>query len=171
MSHIVVCSLAAVEDQIVANGSTHLVTLLSPGSLPETPTAIAAARHLRLAVNDIDEEIEGLTAPTEETVEHILAFAERWDGESPLLIHCWAGISRSTATAYVIACARNPHTSEARIAQALREASPTAQPNKRIVALADARLGREGRMSAAVAAMAPAQFAEAALPFALPVDF
>lgn len=171
MPHIVVCSLAAVEDQIAATGSTHLVTLLSPGSLPATPAAILAERHLRLAVNDIDEEIEGLTAPTAETVEHILAFAERWDGESPLLIHCWAGISRSTATAYVIACAKNPRASEAQIAQALRQASPTAQPNRRIVALADARLRREGRMSAAVAAMTPAVFAEAALPFAFPVRF
>ena len=171
MPHIVVCSLAAVEDQIAAHGSTHLVTLLSPGSLPATPAGIDAQRHLRLAVNDIDEEIEGLTAPSAETVDRILAFADRWDGAAPLLIHCWAGISRSTATAFVIACAKNPGASEADIAQTLREASPTAQPNRRIVALADAKLGRDGRMSAAVEAMGPADFAEAAEPFAFPVRF
>ena len=171
MSHIVVCSLAAVEDELVRHGASHLVTLLSPGSAGPVAAAIADDRRLHLPINDIDEPIEGLTAPDETTVEAILAFAERWDEAQPMIVHCWAGISRSTATAFVIACARNPQTPETEIAAALRKASPTACPNRRIVALADDRLGRDGRMSAAVAAMSPATLAEAARTFAFPVRF
>ncbi len=171
MPQIAVCSLAAVPDEIARRGPSHLITLLSPGSLPARPDGVAHERMLRLEVNDIDEEIEGLTAPSAATVEDLLAFAKDWDGESPILIHCWAGISRSTAAAFVIACARNPQAPEADIARALRRASPTASPNRRIVALADARLAREGRMSAAVAGMGDADFAESATPFHIPARF
>ena len=171
MPHIVVCSLANVETALVDHGASHLVTLLSPGSTPPQAAAIGADRRLWLEINDIDEPIEGLTAPDEATVEQILAFADRWDEAQPLLVHCWAGISRSTATAFIIACARSPETPEAEIAQALRAASPTASPNRRLVALADQRLGRGGRMVAAVAALGPAELAEAATTFAFPVRY
>jgi predicted protein tyrosine phosphatase len=73
-----------------------------------------------------------------------------------MLIHCWAGISRSTATAFTIACMINPHGREERIAQALRAASPYAYPNARIVALADHLLERKGRMVDAIDRMGPA---------------
>lgn len=171
MSHIVVCSLAAVEDELVRHGASHLVTLLSPGSTGPVAAAIGDGQRLYLSINDIDEPIEGLTAPDEATVDAILAFAERWDEVQPMVVHCWAGISRSTATAFVIACARNPETPERDIAMALRHASPTAYPNRRIVALADDRLGRGGRMSAALAAMSPPELAEAAATFTFPVRF
>ncbi len=68
-----------------------------------------------------------------------------------MLIHCWAGVSRSTAAAYIIACQRAPGRSEAEIAQALRAAAPYATPNPLMISLADAALGRAGRMSAAIA--------------------
>ncbi len=56
----------------------------------------------------------------------------------------------STATAYITACAQNPGADETEIALALRESSPTASPNRRFVALADAVLARNGRMSRAI---------------------
>ena len=59
-----------------------------------------------------------------------------------MLIHCFAGVSRSTAAAFIAACALAPNRDEATIARALRAASPTATPNARLVALADAALGR-----------------------------
>jgi predicted protein tyrosine phosphatase len=77
------------------------------------------------------------------------------------VVHCYAGVSRSTAAAYVTVCTLNPGRSEASIAQALRRASPTATPNIRIVALADDMLGRNGRMVDAIAAIGPGALAEA----------
>ena len=77
-------------------------------------------------------------------------FAAEWDRRDPLLIHCYAGVSRSTAAAYAVACALQPEADELALAAALRAASPSATPNPRIVALADSHLGRQGRMVAAI---------------------
>ena len=70
-----------------------------------------------------------------------------------MVIHCWAGISRSTAAALISLCALNPRCAEHLIARRLREASPTAYPNRLMIRLADAALGRKGRMVAAVEAI------------------
>ena len=158
MTTMIVCPLHEIEDVVGASGASHLLTLIDPSTIPETPRAILAERHLKLGVNDITEVIDGLVCPDETTVEAVLDFGRGWDEAAPLVIHCWAGISRSTAAAFMIACERNPHTPEAVIARALRDASPTAYPNRRLVALADAALGREGRMVAAVQAMSPPDF-------------
>jgi hypothetical protein len=45
--------------------------------------------------------------------------------------------------------------------------SPTATPNRRLVALADRRLGREGRMAAAIAAIGRGADCFEGAPFAL----
>src|SRR5262249_38174958 len=80
----------------------------------------------------------------------------------PLVVHCYAGISRSTAGAYVAACALNPRRDELAIARQLRRASATATPNSRFVALADRMLCREGRMVAAIDAIGPGTMATGA---------
>jgi len=86
-----------------------------------------------------------------------------------MLIHCFAGVSRSTASAFIAACLLAPHRDEHEIARALRKASPTATPNARFVALADSRLERKGRMSAAVAAIGRGEDCFEGLPFALEI--
>jgi predicted protein tyrosine phosphatase len=86
-----------------------------------------------------------------------------------MVVHCWAGISRSTASAFAIACARDPDADELEVALAMRRASPSAFPNRRIVALADDILGRHGRMVAAVEAMGGNGFVAEGVPFDLAV--
>ncbi|MET0606361.1 MAG: protein-tyrosine phosphatase family protein, partial [Beijerinckiaceae bacterium] len=88
-------------------------------------------------------------------VERLIAFVRDWGVErrSPLVVHCFAGISRSTAAAYAAACLLAPEIDEQTWAQRIRERSPTATPNARIVALADEILGRRGRMIAAAEAI------------------
>jgi hypothetical protein len=46
-----------------------------------------------------------------------------WDRAHPLVVHCYAGVSRSTASAFIAACALAPHRDEAAIAQAIRQAA------------------------------------------------
>ena len=106
--------------------------------------------------------------PCETHVEDLIRFALDWDRGAPLLIHCWAGISRSTAAAFISLCALNPGADEYALAQALRHASPTAYPNRRLVALADRALARNGRMSHAVEQIGRGQLADEADVFALP---
>jgi len=72
---------------------------------------------------------------------------------APLLIHCYAGISRSTAGAYIIASALNPTLDESELARTVRSLSPSATPNIRLVALADEILDRQGRMVSAIRAI------------------
>ena len=168
---LIVCPLSQVERVIAARAPSHLITLLDPSSLIPTPAGLAPERHLRLGVNDIVEATEGRICPDEPLVARLLAFGDGWDGTQPMLIHCWAGVSRSTAAAFVLACRRNPDTPEATIARALRDASVVAHPNRRIVALADALMGRNGRMSAAVEAIGPGEAAEENRPFDLPARY
>lgn len=168
---LIVCPLSQVHAVIAARRPSHLVTLLDPASLIETPPGIAPDRHLRLGVNDIVEEVEGRLCPDEALVGRIVAFAAGWDRAEPMLVHCWAGISRSTATAFVMACERNPGTPEIEIAEALRRASVHAHPNRRIVTLADRLLGRQGRMIAAVEAIGPGEIVEESHPFDLPARY
>lgn len=70
----------------------------------------------------------------------MLAFADSWDGPRPMLIHCLAGVSRSTAAAFVIVCARSERGEEMDWARRLRRAVPTATPNPMIIAPADSQL-------------------------------
>jgi predicted protein tyrosine phosphatase len=133
---------------------SHLISLLDP--LSAFPRA-GDVPHLRVKVNDITEDAAGWTAPAREHVTEILEFVSGWPRTDPILIHCYAGISRSTATAFITACVHNPAFDEEAIAHALRRASPVAWPNRRIVALADAELGRGGRMTRAIESIGPGQ--------------
>jgi len=110
----------------------------------------------------------GLIAPGCGTVGAILDFARNWTSARPMLVHCWAGISRSTAAAFISLCALNPEADELELARALRRASPTAYPNRLLVTLADEALSRDGRMLAAVEDIGRGQIAEEAQVFALP---
>jgi predicted protein tyrosine phosphatase len=144
---LIVSPLNEVDRLLAERSPSHLLTLLSPPGAP-APVLPAGAptAHLTLLTHDIAEPAEGLRAPHADDVAALLDFARGWDGARPMLVHCWAGISRSTAAAFAIACARRPDLDEAIIAAALRRVSPYATPNPRIVALADDLLGRDGRM-------------------------
>jgi predicted protein tyrosine phosphatase len=163
-----VSSLALAPKLVRTHLPGRVVSLLSPYDTFPTFEGVDPARHLKIALHDIDEDAGSWTAPRMTDAERILAFLEDWDRTSPLLVHCWAGISRSTATAFIAACLHAPRVAEDEIAAAIREASPTAKPNARLVAHADALLGRSGRMSAAVAAIGRGEYAEEATPFRLP---
>lgn len=147
---IYVGPLSAVASTVEASGVGFLVTLMNDQTMIETPDSIDPRRHLRLAMNDISEPQPGLVPPDDSHVQELIDFVAGWNRQSPMLIHCWAGISRSTAAAYIALCALNPGIDEQHIAQTLRAASPTATPNKRLVLLADGLLTRNGRMTRAV---------------------
>ena len=147
---IIVCSLSAVEATIAENKPSHLISLLGEETMIATPAAINSENHLKLSMNDISAPQKGYVTPGEAHVERLIRFVGEWPQTSPLLIHCWAGISRSTAAAYITLCLNNPDEDEHILAQILRRASPSATPNKLIIHLADNMLGRNGRMIEAI---------------------
>jgi len=165
-----VCSLARLHDTVRETGARHVVTLIKDVSLVHRPATITAENHLLLDMDDINDHIEGYVVPAEEHVGELLRFVRAWDRANPLVVHCYAGISRSTAGAFVTACALNPRRDELSIARALRAASHTATPNLRIVRLADQMLGRDGRMLRAIDAIGPGMAAYASEPFRLDLE-
>src|ERR1700686_323487 len=132
-----VCSLARLYATVDEAGARHIVTLLRLTDRVERPRHIAPENHLVLAVDDIAMPMEGYTVPAQEHVERLIDFVGLWDRAAPMVVHCWAGISRSTAAAFVSVCGLNPERDERDVAWAIRRASPTATPNFRIVTLAD----------------------------------
>jgi predicted protein tyrosine phosphatase len=171
---IIVCPLSRVPDRARERQPSHVVSLLDPGTPFPTLAGYGADQHLRLPIHDIETETIGLDALCERRMQRILDFIGGWERSEPILIHCYAGISRSTATAYITACAHNPQCDEEEIALALRAASPSASPNRRFVALADEALGRGGLMRRAIDKIGRGQswldIGEAE-PFVLPVRF
>lgn len=165
-----VCPLSRLHDTVTVTGARHVVTLLDDKTPVERPNAVAAENHLWLRLHDISSPLDGYILPGEPHVAELLSFVRSWDRRAPMVVHCFAGISRSTASAYAAICALNPHRHEVSVAQALRQASPTATPNARIVALADRLLGRDGRMIAAVAAIGRGETADEAVPFELRLE-
>lgn len=168
---IIVCGLAEVPAVIAARRPSHLVTLLDPASMIHTPEGVSADRHLKIGVNDIAEAMDGLVLPTEQVVTDLLDFGATWDETAPMVVHCWAGISRSTASAFILACERNPDVDEVAIALAMRQAALHAHPNRRIVALADDIMGRGGRMVDAIEAMGGNDLATMGTPFDFAVRY
>ncbi len=165
-----VCSLARLHDTVGETGARHVVTLIKDISLVRRPPSIAEANHLMLDMDDITMPIDGYVPPCEEHVSQLIDFVTGWDRAAPLVVHCFAGISRSTAGAFITACALNPARDEDAIAHLIRKASPTAQPNIRLVSLADDLLGRDGRMIEAVQSIGPAMPATEALPFRIDLE-
>lgn len=157
---IYVCSLYELPAHAERLAPSHLVSLLSPNELPPTPPGVAADRHHRVGIHDINEPLDGHILPDEDHVAELIDFLRAWSpDEGPLLIHCFAGVSRSMAAA-LIALVLDAPGKEAAAAQHMRRAAPHAQPNKRIVALADELLDRDGRLVAAREAMGPGDISQ-----------
>jgi predicted protein tyrosine phosphatase len=167
---IKICSLARLNDTVTACSARHVVTLVRDESRIFRPPGVDPENHLWLQMDDIADPIDGMIVPSEDHVDQLVKFVTRWDRAQPMVVHCFAGISRSTAAAFISACALAPDRDEAEIALRIRNASPTASPNPRLVALGDSYLGRQGRMVKAVSRIGLGQPAYEAEPFDLQWD-
>jgi predicted protein tyrosine phosphatase len=165
-----VCSLAALADTVKVTGASHVLTIMANVDQVQRPRSMLPANHLKVQVDDIIEPVDGFIAPSEVHVEQVLDFVRRWDRGAPLVVHCYAGISRSTASAFAAVCALNPHRDEFSIARQIRAASPIASPNRLIVSLADKALGRDGRMLRALDEMGPGSMLVEGRPFRINLD-
>src|SRR3954451_2414239 len=165
-----VCSLAALPDTVRATGASHVLTVMANVAQVQRPESILPANHLKVQVDDITEQLDGFVAPSHLHIEQVLEFVRNWDRGAPMVVHCYAGISRSTASAFAAACLLNPHRDESSIARQIRAASPIASPNRLIVSLADKALGREGRMLRALDDIGPGNMLIEGRPFRIDLD-
>jgi predicted protein tyrosine phosphatase len=160
-----VCSLADLHPTVKATGASHVLTVMANVAQVQRPEQVLESNHLRVQMDDITAHTDGFVAPNDAHIVQVLDFVRGWDRSAPLVVHCYAGISRSTASAFAAACMLNPDRDERDIAQKIRAASPIAAPNRLIVTLADKALGRDGRMVRALDEMGPGSMTVVGRPF------
>lgn len=164
---LVVCAVRQLPELLALHTPSHVLTLTSPGLAVPTISHIPPERHLVLQFNDISAPTTGLVAPDNNMVQAILDFSRSWDRRETCLVHCWAGISRSTAAAFIITCANRSPGQEDALAHDLRRASPSATPNPLMIKIADELLRRSGAMVAAIKMIGRGEEASEGRPFLL----
>ena len=164
---IIVCGLNAVQDLVHKHRVGRVVSLLGPDTAHRTFSGIEPDQHLKLTFHDVVEMMDGFSAPKSTDAEKLVGFIDGWDRSGPMLIHCWAGISRSTASAYTALCMLRPKADEEELAFELRGASPSATPNRLIISYTDSLLGRHGRMVRAIEKIGRGENAFEGTPFIL----
>ena len=170
MSRLHICALSQLVETVKTSGARHVASLINAGMEVPYPLSVPQDQRLNLGFNDIVEEVPGFTAPEKTHVEKLITFVRAWEREAPLVIHCWMGISRSTAGAYITQCALMPDADERELAQALRAASPEATPNMRLIGFADDILNRNGRMVSAIEEIGRGIDTYEGVPFSLPIE-
>jgi len=98
---ILVCSRSQVAKKTKENGVTHILSLLDPGVRPHHhPSFDKKNWKLVICEDEIDSNFRN--APTKENAENFLEWSSTLPSDAVLLVHCEAGISRSTAAALSI---------------------------------------------------------------------
>jgi predicted protein tyrosine phosphatase len=135
---------------------THVLSILDPGH-PEPADFALYGPHKRLTLrfDDIIDAAPGMMLPERHHIEALLEFgkglaAASDDPLNHLLVHCHAGISRSTASMAILLAEARPETDEDSLFAHIREIRAQAWPNSRMIAMADDLLGRQGRLVAAL---------------------
>lgn len=135
-------------------GASHVLSILDPDwPIPDAFGGFGVHQKLELRFHDVIEDSGGLIPPRSEHVERLLSFSQDLHAEPPdnahLLVHCHAGISRSTASMALILAQGAPSLSGTEILQEILRIRPKAWPNLRIIEMGDAMLSRDGELTAA----------------------
>jgi len=132
-----------------------IISVMDPSNY-SVPSGPSLEVHIRINFHDIAsdevEYAEPYVVPNAGHVRRIIEFARAWDGRGRVLVHCMAGVSRSSAAGLILLATRHPGHERA-IARLMRERGPWLNPNPLLVRLADNHLGREGSLIAALDAM------------------
>lgn len=133
---------------------SHVLSILDPGwPVPAAFGAFRRHERLELRFHDVIDEEPGSVVPQSAHVEQFLAFGRALGADQVdrphILVHCHAGISRSSASLAVLLAQAVPGCSAAAIFAEIMRLRPCIWPNLRIVELGDALLGRNGDLIAA----------------------
>jgi predicted protein tyrosine phosphatase len=156
ISLITVCGLEDLAAHSVRS-VTHVLSILDP-DWPEPKSFWAYDPHHRttLHFNDEIEPGAGLVLPQREHVQAILDFGRRLLSagsqreEAHLLVHCHAGVSRSTAALAILLAQWDPGLDEDELFARILALRSQAWPNSLMISFADELLGRGGRLSSAL---------------------
>ncbi len=153
---ITVCGIDELPDHS-AVGVSHVLSILDPDwPVPDAFGTFGEHERLELRFHDVIEldDEDDMIPPRREHVERLLAFGRDMMAEpapgAHLLVHCHAGVSRSTASMILIVAQARPEAPASAIAQEIYRIRPKAWPNLRIIEMGDEMLGRGGTLVAAV---------------------
>jgi predicted protein tyrosine phosphatase len=143
---IVVSSYWLLDEAIKQFSPTHLISLMDTPDAVPTPKGIAKDNHLKLGFHDVIESTTEKTPPNIGDIRKLISFGKDWAKlDTPIVVHCTAGVSRSPAAALILSVLREPD-SEARLATYLRMKAPYCVPNELMIELADTELGLGERL-------------------------
>jgi predicted protein tyrosine phosphatase len=139
-------------------GASHVLSILDPGfPVPEAFGAFGPHEKLELRFDDIIEDLPGQLPPQPEHIERILAFGRTLAAEprrdAHLLVHCHAGISRSTASMVLLVAQALPDLPADRVLARIHGIREKAWPNLRMIEIGDAMLRRNGTLIEAAHAL------------------
>jgi len=136
-------------------GITHILSLLDPG-FPDSAIfrSFGQYERLELRFHDIIDEREGMVAPQEADVSRVLRFGRTLTSDQTyrarLLVHCHAGLSRSTAAMVLLLAQARPDLAAHTVVEQVVNRRPKAWPNLRMIEIGDVLLGRRGSLVSAV---------------------
>lgn len=171
MPKIIITPLRGLLDIIQIHKPSHVVTLTSPEHRIDTPDGVPPEQHLHIDIKDTAGPAEDAPLPHDDHIKALLEFGRLWDAGAPLVVSCRAGINHSIAAAFILVCDRLDHVREGEIAAALRKRAAHAHPDRLMIRLADATLGRDGRMIDAIEAIGPGEAIENAPSVNFPLAF
>ncbi len=147
---IIISSIWKVDDALAHFKAKHVISINDPGSVPPTLPSIEDANRLSLEFHDVVQNTQGKVLVTPSQIEKMVSFGRKAIGRGdPILIHCTAGVSRSTAAGLVIAASYWTKEMEL-LGQLLRNKAPFSQPNSLMIQLGDAFLGLNSQLISAV---------------------
>ncbi len=135
-------------------GASHVLSILDPDApVPEAFGRYGEHARLELRFDDVIEDTPDHRAPMPADVKALLAFGRDLQTEprisAHLLVHCHAGISRSTAAMALILAQAMPDHPAAAVLALVHGIREKAWPNLRLIEMGDALLQRGGTLVAA----------------------
>jgi predicted protein tyrosine phosphatase len=127
-------------------GATHVISLIDPAIAPEHLPQIRGAEHIVARLRD--QETPEVTSHFPEIIESLFETV-RPAVESPhsrILVHCHAGVSRSTAFCYAMIAHRAGRGMENEAFGAFLSIVNKPWPNRRIIEILDRKWERDGAL-------------------------
>lgn len=148
--HLTICGVMEF-DRINRRSITHAISIWHPTESTDEwidiiRTGLPHSAVHPVVFDDVESEHDGFRPATLEQVRGVLDFAAAVRPGDHLLVHCMAGISRSTACAMAILTAHLGPGSERAAAETIRHLRRQARPNRWVVKLADQLLHRQGAL-------------------------
>jgi predicted protein tyrosine phosphatase len=145
---ITVCGIAELPEHSDV-GISHVLSILDPEwPVPDAFGSFGEHARLELRFHDIIEPTPGMVLPRRSHVEEVLAFGRDLmsepAGQANLLVHCHAGISRSTASMLLILTQALPRVPVDALAAEVLRIRDKAWPNLMLIEMGDDLLGRGG---------------------------